>query len=306
MVLGRFLGQPCEALGRHILAWGVAAAAIFSTGCGVRHGPPEGSPGHVSKANQACASLFCSPEEQLESDGKCGPSCMCGRYVFSEPGYDAHDAYALLSWRLLDPAEVLPADPFGEASLEQDDAPAYCAAIPVDSSPSGRTYRLETFPTERAARAAGGQVTHRGRCGACSSLQDLAVYIQQKDLNRAGRLCGMRGLFGDKTQLSCLRSLGFTEACAQIWSFNIDNTRDKCMGTCTATLPTRHKLPDGSLNACLACDEANSGPTFKAVAGRTRRRSGLSSAIARPCLDAEGQPAVYPVEHYYFRTSGRR
>ncbi|MGB5704041.1 MAG: hypothetical protein WBM48_14560, partial [Polyangiales bacterium] len=154
--------------------------------------------------------------------------------------------------------------------------------------------------------AAGGQVTHRGRCGACSSLQDLAVYIQQKDLNRAGRLCGMRGLFGDKTQLSCLRNLGFTEACAQIWSFNIDNTRDKCMGTCTATLPTRHKLPDGSLNACLACDEANSGPTFKAVAGRTRRRSGLSSAIARPCLDAEGQPAVYPVEHYYFRTSGRR
>ncbi len=61
-----------------------------------------------------------------------------------------------------------------------------------------RTYRLETFPTERAALAAGGQITHRGRCGACSSFQDLAVYIEQKDLNRAGRLCGLRGTLGSK------------------------------------------------------------------------------------------------------------
>jgi hypothetical protein len=72
------------------------------------------------------------------------------------------------------------------------------------------------------------------------------------------------------------------------------------MGICAATIPTKHELPDGSLNACLACDEAKSGPTFKAVAGRTRRRSGLSSAIARPCLDEQGEPAIYPVEHYYF------
>jgi len=72
------------------------------------------------------------------------------------------------------------------------------------------------------------------------------------------------------------------------------------MRTCTATLPTKHQLPDGSLNACLACDEVHSGPTFKAVAGKTRRRSGLSSAIARPCLDAEATPAVYPVRQYSF------
>jgi len=282
------------------------ALALLAAGCGWRHGAPEGSPGHVSAANQACATLFCSPEEQPKSDGLCAPSCMCGGYTFSEPFYDEHDVHALRSWRLLNPPEVLQSNPFDEASLEHDESRAYCAAVPIDPSPRVRTYRLETFPTERAAHAAGAQITHRGRCGACSSLEDLAAYIERRDLNRAGRLCGIRGTFGDKTQLSCLKNLGFTDACAQIWSFNIDNTRSECMRTCTKTLPTRHRLPDGSLNACLACDEEKSGPTFKAFAGRTRRRSGLSSAIARPCLDAQGDPAVYPVEHYYFNPPGSR
>jgi len=72
--------------------------------------------------------------------------------MFSEPVYDEHDIHALRSWRLLNPTEVLPSDPFSEASLEHDEAPAYCAAIPVDPSPRVRTYRLGTFPTERAAR----------------------------------------------------------------------------------------------------------------------------------------------------------
>ena len=278
---------------------------VLAIGCGIRHGAPEGTPGHVSKANRNCKSLFCSPEEEVDSDGKCAPSCMCGDYAFSEPRYDAHDLHALRSWRLLNPVEALPYNPFDEA-LEEDERPqAYCAAIPVDASPAARTYRLETFPSESAVRAAGGQVTHRGSCGACSSFQDLAAYIERRDLNRAGRLCGLGGTFGSKTQLRCLKKLGFTDACAQVWSFNIDNTRSECMGICTATIPTKHKLPDGSLNACLACDEVNSGPTFKAFAGRTRRRSGLSSAIARPCLDAQGEPAVYPVEHYYFATKRR-
>lgn len=289
---------------------GIATSVFLFAGCGWRRGAPEGSPGHVSEANVACATLFCSPEEQAESDGQCAPSCMCGRYAFAEPTYDEHDIHALRSWRLLNPAEPLSGDPFSESPIEQEETTeAYCAAIPVDPSPQVRTYRLDTFPTERAAHAAGGQITHRGRCGACSSFEDLAAYIEHRDLNRAGRLCGLQGIFAPRTQVDCLRGLGFTEPCAQIWSFNIDNTRSECMGTCTKTLPTKHKLPDGSLNPCLACDEENSGPTFKAVAGRTRRRSGLSSAIARPCLDAQGEPAVYPVEHYYFtqrRSPARR
>lgn len=301
----RIAWQQRKALVRNIALCLITIASALSAGCGVRGGAPPGSPGHVSEANQACASLFCSADAQSESDPRCAPSCKCGRFEFSEPMYDEHDVGALRGWRLLNPAPLLSADPFDEAPRNDDDASAYCAAIPVDASPTARTYRLKTFPTERAARAAGGQVTHRGRCGACSSFQDLATYIERRNLNRAGRRCGMQGMFGDKTQFNCLKKLGFSDACAQIWSFNVENTRSKCMGTCAATAPTKHKLPDGSLNACLACDEVNSGPTFKAVAGRTRRRSGLSSGIARPCLDAGGKPAVYPVEHYYFTRSRR-
>lgn len=289
-----------ESSGWNMMLCGIVMSLLFSTGCRWRHGVPEGSPGHVSDANQACATLFCSAEEQLQTDGRCAPSCQCGRYTFTEPAYDEYDIHALRSWRLVNPMEELPGDPFSEATLEREDTQGYCAAVPVDPSPQVRTYRLETFPTERAARAAGGQVTHSGRCGACSSFQDLAVYIEQKDLNRAGRLCGLRGTLGSKGQLICFEKLGFTDACAQIWSFNVDHTRAECFGTCTATIPTKHKRPDGSLNPCLACDEENSGPVFKAIAGRTRRRSGLSSSIARPCLDAQGESAVYPAEHYYF------
>lgn len=305
MVLGRIAGRQRGVLARTMALWLIAIASALLAACGVRGGAPPGTPGHVSEANEACATLFCSAEAQSDSDPRCAPSCKCGRYEFSEPDYNERDAYALRSWRLLNPPKPLPSNPFDETPAQDDDSPTYCAAIPVDPNPTARTYRLKTFPTERAARAAGGQVTHRGRCGACSSFQDLATYIERRNLNRAGRRCGMRGMFGDKTQLSCLENLGFTEACAQIWSFNIENTRSKCMGTCAATAPTKHKLPDGSLNACLACDELNSGPTFKAFAGRTRRRSGLSSGIARPCLDAQGKRAVYPAEHYYFTRANR-
>ncbi|MCU1282383.1 MAG: hypothetical protein JWM53_5929, partial [bacterium] len=48
--------------------------------------------------------------------------------------------------------------------------------------------------------------------------------------------------------------------------------------------------PDGTLNACLQGDEDQSGPVFEAVAGRTRRNSGLPNATCRPC--SEVQPLV--------------
>ena len=47
--------------------------------------------------------------------------------------------------------------------------------------------------------------------------------------------------------------------------------------------PNNGPPPACALNDCLQCDEDEAGPVFKAVAGRTRRRSGLESAIARPC-----------------------
>ena len=41
--------------------------------------------------------------------------------------------------------------------------------------------------------------------------------------------------------------------------------------------------PECAMNACLQCDEDESGPNFAKFAGRTRRNTGLESAITRPC-----------------------
>ena len=60
-----------------------------------------------------------------------------------------------------------------------------------------------------------------------------------------------------------------------------------------AEIDNPHHLPDGALNPCIQCDEELSGPTFKAVSGRTRRNSGLPSGLCRPC------DTVSRVEHDY-------
>jgi hypothetical protein len=278
---------------------GIAALALGA--CAWWQGSPEGSAGRVSAANGACGGLFCTAEESVRRAGSCTPSCACRGYRFAEPAYDEADLHALRSWRLVDPPTPLHGDPYDLPEPPAVDGLAVCAAIPVSVAARDRAYRLETFRSEDEAHAAGGQVTHAGACGACSSLQDLAVYIEHRDLTAAGRECGLLGTVADSAQRRCLEGLGLTPACAQIWSFNVDHTRSACLGVCVATMTSDNNMDNGDLNACLNCDEERSGPVFQAVAGRTRRRSGLSSAIARPCLHADGTPAVYPVEHYYFR-----
>jgi hypothetical protein len=83
----------------------------------------------------------------------------------------------------------------------------------------------------------------------------------------------------------------FDEPCAQVWYYNTLHTRRVCLSVCLRDLDRPYHLPDGGLNPCLACDETESGPVFKAVAGRTRRSSGLPNAMCRPC--AEVRPLVH-------------
>ena len=121
---------------RNIMMSGIATSLLLSTGCGWWRGAKEGSPGHVSKANEACATLFCTADEELRTEGQCAPSCMCGAYTFAEATYDEYDIHALRSWRLLNPPAVLPGDPYSDPSLVGSLTPAYCAAIPGRSKPS--------------------------------------------------------------------------------------------------------------------------------------------------------------------------
>lgn len=164
-------------------------------------------------------------------------------------------------------------------------------------------YRLRTFPDQKSALTEGYVVTHRYHCGTCSSLHDLAVYLAKPDLTKPARTCG-RKLTADGIKKCLMEKVGFAEPCAETWTYNILHTRHRCMKTCVKhyglwkvlmnDMNDAHADKRGNLNPCLACDEHASGPGFQYAAGRTRRNSGLVSAICRPTGE------IYPVEHQLY------
>ncbi|XP_023349185.1 uncharacterized protein LOC111717947 [Eurytemora carolleeae] len=95
---------------------------------------------------------------------------------------------------------------------------------------------------------------------------------------------------------NCLLDLGFTLPCITIWEWNMYNTRRLCLKPClwNMLIQEPNNRADGSLNTCLQCDENNSVPIFKYYCGRTRRSSGITSAIKRPA------GSIYKMEHCYW------
>jgi hypothetical protein len=224
--------------------------------------------------------LFGAPSSSTGLDAAdCAPSCTsCG---FVPPEYGPADVAALRQWTLLDPPAAPMVDPYSlvEAPAQEE---GVCAVVVED--PGLRTYRLQSFSSTESAEAADGAVTHGGSCGVCSSLDDLTVYMEQGDLTEPVRACGIEHVFStEEEHVACLEDLGFTAPCAWIWMYNTRHTRAVCLEPCLELLEAPYHEPDGSPNACIQCDEDQSGPVFKAVAGRTRRNSGLPSALCRPC-----------------------
>ncbi|HVJ92723.1 MAG TPA: hypothetical protein VM580_23140 [Labilithrix sp.] len=246
----------------------------------------------------SCAALFGAPNDQtgLDSD-QCRPQCACNGATFTSPSYDAAFIDSLVSdWKLASPFPLLTSDPYESAPPPEDPPDTVCGVLPSgDPSVKPRPYTLVTYTSEAEARAAGAFVTHFGRCGVCSPLVDLAVYMRERDLVAPVRACGFKpdSDAGDP-KLECLENLGFDRACAQIWKYNTAHTRESCTAICIANLTQSYNLEDGGLNPCLQCDEDKSGAVFKAVAGRTRRNTGLPNAICRPC--AEVRPLVHRYE----------
>ena len=202
-----------------------------------------------------------------------------------EPGASYLDTVAL------NPVEI-GGNPYREKGDDRRLSPtAVCAVGFIDSS--GTRYVLGTFDSPRDAAAAGFRVTHHGACGACSTLQDLDVYLRNPDLTRAARKCAFR--MTGRGITACLEGLGMSPPCARIWYYNIRNTARHCLGTCLLSWLKRepYNNADGSLNRCIRCDEEKSGPVFKKYAGRTRRNSGIESEIIR------GNDEVLPVGHGY-------
>lgn len=240
------------------------------------------------------AVLFGRPNDMTGlTDAQCQPRCRCGGRTFEPPDYTADDVAALLTFELTNPPDEITSNPYSGVAPAPADPSLVCGVV-LEGGTSKR-YSVMTYTSEQAARDAGARPTHFGPCGACSSLQDLSVYMAQNDLTDPVRQCGLTYFAGPPSaHIQCLQDLGFTLPCAQIWYYNTLNTKAVCSTPCYATLTDPYHLPDGTLNECLICDEEMSGPVFKAIAGRTRRNTGLPNAMCRPC--SEVQPLVHDYE----------
>lgn len=236
--------------------------------------------------------LFGRPDRRTgHSATQCRPSCP-GLHGFAPPAYDEDDIRGLLAFELVDPPAELTSDPYERPDVPTESADEVCAVKRI--APGSRRYRLVDYPDETSARVDGAVPTHFGRCGLCSSLHDLAVYMRENDLTRAARRCGLEHLEGSpEGDMRCLEALGFSRPCAQIWAYNTRHTKRVCAEPCFLELMSPYHRPDGRLNDCLQCDEDRSGPVFKWIAGRTRRNTGLPNAMCRPCAE------VRPLLHRY-------
>jgi len=218
----------------------------------------------------------------------CKPSCACKN--FTSRNFSASELASLADWQLSNPPTELSSDPY-ESTIPNADS-LVCAMIVEDLT--NKIYRLETFDDIAAVESAGAILTHHDACGKCSSLKDFKVYAEDRDVGTAVKSCLLNNFASPfESLVSCLEDIGFTRPCAQIWAYNGRHTQANCLSLCLDSTALIYHVADGSLNDCLQCDEDISGPVFKAVAGRTRRNTGLASSICRPCEEVE------PVEHAY-------
>jgi len=107
-------------------------------------------------------------------------------------------------------------------------------------------------------------VTHTGVCGACSTRQDLAVYMKYFDMTAPGKKCGIRGLLGLNRSIKCFEGIGMSKSCANIWAYNARHDSKNCRYLCFRHYFSKYNgpFPTCALNDCLECDEQKAGPKF--------------------------------------------
>jgi hypothetical protein len=204
------------------------------------------------------AALFGRPVAQTGLTAEqCRPSCDCSGQHWDSPVWSQARLDALLTWTLDAPYAEVTVDRYASPVPERPDA--VCAVVVTDLAT--RHYVLQDFASPAAARDAGAFLTHHGACGVCSTLADLRVYAADPDLGAAVRQCGIDTFSqGWAADVTCLEGLGFTRPCAQIWAWNTQHTRSRCLEPCLLLGGEPCHQADGGLNACLACDEKESGP----------------------------------------------
>eukprot|EP00978_Attheya_sp_CCMP212_P000176 scaffold309_cov26-Attheya_sp.AAC.1 len=71
-------------------------------------------------------------------------------------------------------------------------------------------YRLESYASRAEAEQNGAHMTHAGVCGACSSTQDLAVYLNHTDMESLGSWCTAQAIVSEELGIECYRKVGMT------------------------------------------------------------------------------------------------
>jgi len=83
---------------------------------------------------------------------------------------------------------------------------------------NSKDYLLQTFEDMEKLKDSAHQLTHHKPCGACSTLQDLSVYLKYHDLTTPVRNCTKK--IGITKINKCLTKIGFSKMCAQSWAYN--------------------------------------------------------------------------------------
>lgn len=107
---------------------------------------------------------------------------QCPKYPSWREEYSDDEIAMLRSHELINPLS-LPCNPYANSTCDTvpalDDSAVLCATRhTADCS----TYELRSFSSLGDATVAGFTFTHLGRCGVCSTLQDLASYMANEDM----------------------------------------------------------------------------------------------------------------------------
>lgn len=222
-------------------------------------------------------------------NSRCKPVCECDGKTSKT--FTAEEISLMQAYTNTNPIAEITTNPYNLPVIAK---PASVCAVIIDDK-INKKYHLETFSSQAEAEKVGAIVTHIDACGACSTLQDLTVYAENLDVGGEVRKCAIWNLNNPLDSLIvCIENIGFTLPCAQIWAYNTKNTQAECFDVCISN--NTYNNPDGTLSECLQCDEDKSGPVFKAVAGRTRRNTGIANAICRFCEEVQIVDHNYPLK----------
>lgn len=148
-----------------------------------------------------------------------------------------------------------------------------------------------TFASFDELVLANEEVLHCGPCGACSSNDDIDLYVETRNtLTRTTGNCAILSLAGIIAPIEkaiakqCLKTLvGFSDDCLNCWVNDIACSKRYCQRICLKYLIQKTFNQDyDDEDPCLLCNESNCGPSFVTCVGANRRRSGIQSDIDRP------------------------